>query len=485
MDKTEQIYQVLHTRFGYQQFRSGQLETIESLLAGQDTLAILPTGAGKSLLYQLPAYLLPRGVVIVSPLISLMQDQVNRLRQQGERWVIMLTGQLQGRDRRMVLQSLNRYRFIFASPEILANSQILRALQRISPSLLVVDEAHCISQWGPDFRPEYLLLKQLRHQLGDLPTLMLTATATPRVRRDILAKLGLDSNHVHQVIRSVNRPNIFLAVQRVSDPLAKQAALRRLVTTLPGPGIIYFASRKLASQYATWLQEKTGLAVAPYHAGMTSLERFNVQQQFMANQLQLICATSAFGMGVDKNDLRYIIHYHLPANLANYMQEIGRAGRDGRQSVAVLLYAPGDEGLQSQLTAIDLPSEKLLCQVQRGQLKANVLGSQQELFTFYLRHGYQPHQILKAFHRRRYRLAFNLQKMLDYVTLKSCRRRYLLNYFGEEWTGPQKQCCDYDQPNWLADLKLPIMPKSSAPRLPNWKGRLDQLFNAQSWLDKK
>ncbi|WP_267201855.1 RecQ family ATP-dependent DNA helicase [Limosilactobacillus kribbianus] len=484
MIKTDQIYQVLHQRFGYQDFRDGQLETITALLSGHDTLTILPTGAGKSLLYQLPAYLLPSGVVIVSPLISLMQDQVDRLRQQGERRVIMLTGQLQGRDRREVLNSLDQYRFIFASPEMLTNSQVLQALRRVRPSLLVVDEAHCISQWGPDFRPEYLLLKQLRVQLSGVVTLMLTATATPQVRQDIIKKLGLDFDHVRQVIRSVNRPNIFLAVNRVEDADAKQAELVHLVKTLPGPGIIYFASRKLATQQAIMLAQETGLAVAPYHAGMAALERFNIQQQFMANQLQLICATSAFGMGVDKTDLRYIIHYHLPANLASYMQEIGRAGRDGQQSVAVLLYAPGDEGLQSQLTTIDLPSEALLTQVQQGKLQPAVLGEQKELFAFYLKQGYSPRQILRAFHHRQHQLAFNLQKMLDYVGLDRCRRSYLLNYFGEEAAPGQDACCDLDQPDWERHLPMPASPAPAKGPGLDWQARLRELLNVKSWLDK-
>lgn len=481
MTDSAEIYRLLHEYFGYEHFRAGQQETIESLLAGHDTLAVLPTGAGKSLLYQLPAYLLPGGVVIVSPLISLMQDQVDRLRQHGEKRVVMLSSQLQGPARDQVLHSLASFRFIFASPEILTNPAVLAALYRTPLSMMVVDEAHCISQWGPDFRPEYLLLRQIRQRIGQPRLLMLTATATPRVRCDILNKLGLDHNQVHQVIRSVNRPNIFLVVNRVANPQAKDERLLQLVASLPGPGIIYFASRKLATQMADWLREQTGLVVAPYHAGMSPVDRFKIQQQFMNNQVQIVCATSAFGMGVDKNDIRYIIHYHLPANLESYMQEIGRAGRDGQQSVAILLYAPGDEGLPSQLTAISLPSVDLLTQVKNHQLRPNVLGDDQELFTFYLNHGYQPAQIIAAFKQRRRQQALSLQRMLDYTSLKTCRRSFLLNYFGEEAGDFPSPCCDIDQQEWRGELSLPKSPRRPASaEQADWHQRLRQLFNQPS-----
>lgn len=478
MTDSAEMYRLLHERFGYQHFRDGQQETIESLLAGHDTLAVLPTGAGKSLLYQLPAYLMPGGVVIVSPLISLMQDQVDRLRQQGEKRVVMLSSQLQGPARDQVLRSLASFRFIFASPEILTTPAVLAALRRIPLSMMVIDEAHCISQWGPDFRPEYLLLRQVRQYIGQPCLLMLTATATPRVRRDILNKLGLDRDHVHQVIRSVNRPNIFLAVDRVTNQQAKDERLLQLVTNLPGPGIIYFASRKLATQMAEWLREQTGLVVAPYHAGMSPVDRFKIQQQFMNNQVHVVCATSAFGMGIDKDDIRYIIHYHLPTNLESYMQEIGRAGRDGQQSVAILLYAPGDEGLPSQLTAISLPSVNLLAQVKNHQLRPAVLGDDQDLFTFYLDHGYQPAQIISAFKQRRQQQAISLQKMLDYASLATCRRSFLLDYFGEEVDDFPSPCCDIEQPEWMGELSLreaPAKPKNNQQA--DWHQRLRRLFN--------
>ena len=473
------IYEVLKQRFGYEHFRDGQLATIKALLAGKNTLAILPTGGGKSLLYQLPAYLLPGPVLVVSPLISLMQDQVDRLHRNGEKRVLMLSGG--GQDRRQQLSQLSQAKFIFASPELLANPEVVRALQRTKLSLLTIDEAHCISQWGPDFRPEYLLLKQLRHELDDPVTLLLTATATPRVRHDILTKVGLSAEQVVTIVRSVNRPNIFLAASELASSDEKQTTLLKLVTTLPGAGIAYFASRRLATQMAEWLRENSTLAVAAYHAGMPSAERFRIQQQFMDNQLQLICATSAFGMGIDKDDIRFVIHYHLPTSLENYVQEIGRAGRDGQQSAAVLLYAPGDEQLARQLTTTELPPAGLYQKVQQGQADRRVLGPDYELFDFYIRHHYSISQLRESFGKRQSQVAWQLHQMQKYASLTSCRRQFILAYFGES-TVEQTDCCDIDEPGWLSKPLLPPRKTTVVPKKnERWDTQLQRLLN----LDKE
>lgn len=472
----EQIYQVLQEKFGFTSFRPGQEEVIKMLLAGKNILAVLPTGAGKSLLYQLPAYLLPGVVLIVSPLISLMQDQVDRLRRRGERRVIMLNGQLTGYERKQVLQHLITYKFVFTSPETLANPDVLAALQNVQLGLMVVDEAHCVSQWGPDFRPEYLLLKKIRTTLANPLTLLLTATATPTVRHDILEKLGLNQHEVHQVVRSVNRPNILMTVTTLASQEEKDHKLLQLIKKFEGPGIIYFASRKLATQMANQLAKLTGKPVAAYHAGVSPVERFRIQEQFMNNNLRLICATSAFGMGIDKEDIRFVIHYHMPSNLENYVQEIGRAGRDGHQSIAVLLYASGDEQIQRQLTHLDLPPEKLLSQVQKGELPASVMGEQGEIFKFYLTHHYQPQQVIKAFKRRQQQLKAELQIMLEYIMQDSCRRTYILQYFGEEPVTMDRLCCDVDDPAWEDQKILPASPVTTSPRYLPWQQRLARLI---------
>lgn len=475
MENNERILQILKKHFGFDNFRPGQKETIDALLAGKDTLTVLPTGAGKSLLYQLPAYLISGTVVIVSPLLSLMQDQVDRLHRQGEKRVIMLSGQIIGRERANILRNLKSFKFVFASPEMLDNQNVLEALKNINVDLLVIDEAHCISQWGPDFRPEYLLLKNIRQQLGKPVTLMLTATATPRIRQDILAKLGIIT--AQQIVRSVDRPNIFLAVQQKATQKEKDEELLQLVRKFDGPGIIYFASRKLASQMAEWLSSQTDLNVAAYHAGVATIERFRIQNQFMNNELQVICATSAFGMGIDKNDVRYVIHYHLPSNLENYLQEIGRAGRDGKQSLAVLLYANGDEIIQRQLTSIDVPPASLLQQVKDDKISSTILGDQGALFEFYLNHQSTPEQIITMFNHRKNQTEEELQKMLGYIKADSCRRKYLLNYFGEAEKKQESICCDNEMAEWEDKLLLPDRGGKTITKTLDWHERLKQLLN--------
>ncbi|MCI1975027.1 MAG: RecQ family ATP-dependent DNA helicase [Limosilactobacillus sp.] len=481
MISEQRLLTVLNEEFGFSSFREGQLETIKAVLNNHDTLAVLPTGGGKSLLYQLPGYLLPGSILIVSPLISLMQDQVDRLHRSGEKRVLMINGQLTGKSRRQALSKLSTFKFIFTSPESLANPEIIGALKMIKISLFVVDEAHCISQWGPDFRPEYLLLSSVRKRL-DLPTtLLLTATATPEVRQDVIQKMGLQAEAVTQVIRSVNRSNICYAVKRFLSTNEKESYLIELVNELAGAGIIYFASRKLATQFAEELNEKTNKVVAAYHAGIPSLERYRIQQQFMDNQIQLICATSAFGMGIDKGDIRFVIHFHQPANLESYVQEVGRAGRDGKLSLALLLYCPGDEQIQRTLNYIDLPDSNLLDAVSKKQQPVNVLGDNQELFTFYLQHGYNGKMIFNTFEKRQKNIDNHLRWMARYVNnTKICRREMILNYFGEQLKETPAPCCDVTEPELIDKFKHE--PQQNSEPLPgvselNWQARLYQLFN--------
>lgn len=445
----DQLTTALHHYFGFKEFRPGQLEVLRAVMSRQDTLAVLPTGGGKTLLYQLPTYLNNRLTIVISPLISLMQDQVDRLHAHGEKRVIMLSSNLTGRDRATVLRQLGHYRFVFASPEILANQSVITSIKRAQPGLFVIDEAHCISQWGPDFRPQYLLLKEAISQLNHPPILMLTATATPQVRQDILAKLGLESSNVCQVIKSVNRPNIFLAAKTFSSGKEKQDYLTSLVEQLGGKGIIYVSSRRMATELATLLSMKTGLAVAAYHAGIDSLDRYRLQHSFMINQLDIICATSAFGMGIDKDDVRYVIHYQIPGSLESYVQEVGRAGRDGQPSLAILLNSPGDDQLQQTLHHIDLPAAEALDRLAAGKLNPRLLGDRQDLIMFYLQHGYNGQSLQKFFDRRERLSNQKIAVMDDYLQTNLCRRKFIMNYFGEtQETEHIDSCCDNDHPNW-------------------------------------
>lgn len=478
MISEEQLLAKLKEHFGFTSFRDGQEETIKALLAGENTLAVLPTGGGKSLLYQLPGYLIPGNVVIISPLISLMQDQVDRLHRAGEKRVLMISGQLTGQTRRRVLGHLVKFKFIFTSPESLTNPEVLKALSQADIRLFVVDEAHCISQWGPDFRPEYLLLAKIRKLFKSPPTLLLTATATPEVRTDIIKKMGLEKN-VHQIIRSVNRPNIYFAVRRFLTNVDKQQYLIDLIKRLSGAGIIYFASRKLASEFAEEINQRTMKAAAAYHAGIPSIERYCLQQQYMQNQIQIICATSAFGMGIDKSDIRFVIHFHEPANLESYVQEVGRAGRDGQPSLALLLYSPGDEQIQQTLNHVELPTRETLEAVKQGHQPVSALGEQQELFSFYLKHGYSGAELVATFKKRQQNLQRHLQWMMRYVNnTKLCRRQMIAAYFGEQVPPKQTPCCDITDKKVVERFEVneSKVGKLQEPQL-DWQRQLNRLLN--------
>lgn len=477
-DLSETLHNILHDKFGFESFRPGQEETLQSTLQGRPTLAILPTGSGKSLLYQVPAYMTTGLIVVVSPLISLMEDQVDRIRQQGDFKVAMLNSRLDYRQQRSILNSLQSFRFLFLSPETLVKKRVLATLQHTSLSLFVIDEAHCISQWGPNFRPEYLLIKQVLQTLAPNRILMLTATATQRVANDIIDKLGLRQDRVSVIRKTVNRNNIFLAVKKLPDETGKQKYLFKMVARLGSGGVIYFSSKKVAGEVATQLSGRCHLRVGIYHAGISNLQRYQVQQQFMHNEIDVICATSAFGMGINKNDIRYVIHYHLPGSIESYVQEFGRAGRDGRPALALLLYCPGDEQIQATLGQIKLPGHDVLAAVQDHQLPAKVLGEQQELLQFYLLHHYsvdQIERILKEQNRLSKRRLFD---MLDYLHSDHCFRQIINHYFdGQPGTKPTP-CCSNDQPDWeIQDLHLPpVQRHNSQHDVNSWQQVIDRLF---------
>lgn len=474
-----QLKQILHDKFGFDHFRPGQLETLEALLTGQPTLAVLPTGAGKTLLYQLPAYLMKGPILIVSPLISLMQDQLNRLRQQGLKRAAMLNSTISYQDRQLILNHLSEYQFIFTSPEMLAKETNLAAFKRQGVAMMVIDEAHCVSQWGPDFRPEYLLLKEVIKSLQPAKLLMLTATATPNTRQDIIDRLGLTSQQVHQIIQSVNRENIFLAVEKVPNPDEKRQRLVDLLQQLGGQGIIYFSSRALANEMTAYLSAVTDYQVAAYHAGISDVDRYRIQQQFMHDELQIVCATSAFGMGIDKDNIRYVIHYHLPNSLENYVQEIGRAGRNGQHALAILLYAPGDIQIPRLLTSVEVPPISVMEQFNNGGVPLEALGPQAEVIAFYLSHQTSPQVIKQLFQEQEQKVQARLDKMMDYLQTQTCHRQIILNYFGESKINQSQICCDIDLPHWtVSKLDLPAEVNRSLPNSQlDWRRRLNSFFN--------
>lgn len=347
----------LKQHFGYDTFRKGQEPIIRSVLSGRPTVAILPTGGGKSLCYQLPALLLEGTTVVVSPLVALMKDQVDALRVRGIA-ATFVNSSLSDHERQERQASLRRgeYRLVYVAPERFKSPSFLSAMSGLEVPLLAVDEAHCISAWGHDFRPEYQQIARAREALGARRVLALTATATPEVRRDIADALELRDPKVF--VAGFDRPNLFIEVLRVSGDKDK---LGRLVTLARagGPGIIYAGTRKNVEKVVATLRASAVEALG-YHAGMEDSERSSVQDRFVRGKAPVIVATNAFGMGVDKADIRFVAHFDVPRSLEAYYQEIGRAGRDGAESYALLLFNFADVMMQRRMIEAGRPSRDLV-----------------------------------------------------------------------------------------------------------------------------
>ncbi|MEJ6400665.1 RecQ family ATP-dependent DNA helicase [Nicoliella lavandulae] len=479
MDKAA-LGAILKQHFGFDSFRPGQEAVLDHLLHSQDTLAVLPTGAGKTLIYQMYGLIQKRPIVIISPLLSLMQDQVSRLQYLGAKRSIAINSTLSWQQKNAVLQNLNYYQYVYISPEMLSQPDVIKTFQAINIGLVVIDEAHCISQWGPDFRPEYLNLKTILQQLGQPLTLMLTATASKATRQDIIEKLGL-TGQVYLVVESIDRPNIYLSVRKSMDEDDKQTQLLHLVQRIRPPGIIYFLSRKLATQMALMLRQKTNLRIAAYHSDLATEDRFKIQHQFMNDQLDIICATSAFGMGIDKNDIRFVIHYHLPADVESYMQEIGRAGRDGKQSIAILLYRDGDEAIPANLALNNIPDADVIRAFYRRPEQLAKLADQDEqarLLTYYWQHGYEASQLIELFQTRYQNQRTALYHLLEYVNVDGCRRKRLLGYFDQTAPPHNDQCCDFHATQLPIDalgLSIPEASSQDQSEL-DWRIIIKKLF---------
>jgi ATP-dependent DNA helicase RecQ len=478
MAERAEIEALAREKLGIEKLHQGQLEAIEAVLAGRDTLAVMSTGYGKSAIYQLAGELLGKPTIVVSPLIALQRDQVEAIEENispGE--AAELNSTVSEKRRHELLAALERgeHEFVLLAPEQLAKPEVLEELAATEPSLLVVDEAHCISEWGHDFRPDYLQLGAFAERLGRPTILALTATASPPVRREIVARLGMAEPA--RVIRGFDRPNLHFTVRRFADATGKEEALVQAVAEAPKPGIVYIATRKASEELAAALAG-AGVAAEAYHAGLPSKHRGELQDRFMADEVEVIVATTAFGMGIDKPNVRFVFHAGPSDSIDSYYQEVGRAGRDGEPAAAVLFYRPEDEAVRRFLTGaggldgedldavghavedgdgaaepkalverLGLSRSKVLEAVGRleeaGWLEVSAKGEVRRAadgppLEEAVQAGVRESGERREFDRTR------LAMMRSYAETEGCRRDHILSYFGEEHAVPCWNCDNCD-----------------------------------------
>ncbi|MCP4540489.1 MAG: RecQ family ATP-dependent DNA helicase [Chloroflexi bacterium] len=477
---TSSITTTLNTRFGLPAFRPGQSEAIQHLLAGQHTLVVMPTGSGKSLVYQLATLHRPGLAVVISPLIALMQDQVTSLTGLGiPATYINSTLDAGEQNRRLQAMTNENFKLVYVAPERLRSVPFRQVLRQVNVGLLAVDEAHCISQWGHDFRPDYRHIAETKSLMRDPVTVALTATATPQVQDDIVQALGFTS--MQRIVTGFDRPNLFFSVRHTVGPDAKLRALRDLLSNwADGAAIIYVGTRRDAEQVAEFLRDVVNLDAAHYHAGLDADSRQRLQESFLDGRRSVIVATNAFGMGIDRPDVRLVVHYSITGTIEAYYQEAGRAGRDGDPAQVVLLYVPQDRALQEwfirtgTLTQSDLDklykslppasgsdiwttTAKLALvnhipqvKVKLGLVQLEAAGALVRLgdqgMRMLLRRGEWDEVTIKSTladseQYRRHRET-QLAQMIAYAKSDTCRRHILLAHFGDTAPSDAPRCCD-------------------------------------------
>lgn len=466
--------------FGISRFRPPQKVIIEELLKGQNILSIMPTGSGKSILYQLTALLLEDLTVVISPLIALMKDQVDNLRKKRiDATFINSSLKRMERESRYAALAKGDYKILYVAPERFRKKEFLEVLKKRSISLLAVDEAHCISEWGHDFRPDYTRLGDFRKIMNNPLTIALTATATPDVQRDIILQLALTQDEIKIVHQGIDRPNLYLELRTVWGEDQKLEAIEELLGQNPGPAIIYFSLIKDLLQMSERLRKKKR-DHSVYHGDLDPGKRKRIQERFMDGHNALILATNAFGLGVDKEDIRFVIHAQVPGSLEAYYQEIGRSGRDGKTSVCSLLYDEQDLNIQLEFMKWNNPSSEFYYRAHRlllselDRVNAEGMDYFKEQLTYKNRRDFRAETVLSMFDRygvtegqiekKNLRLVGDLpedlsnQEHLDqkleneqnklyqmvlYTKLKGCRKAFIHEYFGLEH---KERCmaCDND-----------------------------------------
>jgi ATP-dependent DNA helicase RecQ len=497
----EQLSRTAADTFGWTQLRPEQLEAMEHAVEGRDVLAVLPTGSGKSAIYQVPALLREGPAVVVSPLIALQHDQREGLADAGDLTAVAVNSVQKAGENRAAWEALDSgaAEYVFLAPEQLANDEVVERVRAARPALFVVDEAHCVSEWGHDFRPDYLRLGGVIERLGHPPVIALTATAAPPVRADIVERLGLRDHR--EVLASFDRPELHLAAHQYADADRRRAEVveRVVERAATGAGLVYCATRKDTAAYAEALTAR-GVAVAAYHAGLKRAEREEVHERFLGGDLAVVVATSAFGMGIDKPDVRFVLHAAAPASLDAYYQEIGRAGRNGEPAAAELHHHARDFDLQRFLTARRPKPDALravLAVLGDGRARTpKEVGADSGLSparrTAALNLLEQAGAVatdadgrcsatgdpageaaveraVQIAERRRETVRSRIEMMRGYAESTDCRRRILLGYFGEQRTEPCGNCdsCDAGR-SGTVDPEAAEVGGQDAVRHPEW-----------------